>query len=458
LRIFRVRPRRSPVNNKFLKYTQAVKPGIASGQIPVRKGGYIPHPLDLSHLTGKKLFVGLRGQSLPSRFDLRKENRMTKVKDQGPAGTCWAFATYASLESSLLPEENWDFSENNMKNLLAEICPEGFDRSFDGGGNQYVSTAYLARWSGPVREQDDPYDPFEGNCDTFSAKKHLKRVVYIPPRKSPTDNINLKMAIMNYGAVFTAIAYDDAYYNEQTASYYSPQGFPNHAICLAGWDDNYSRKKFKSSPPGDGAFIAKNSWGKEWGEQGYFYISYYDFWLGNDNALFYKAENPKSSQIIYQYDPLGWIASYGFESDTAWMANMFEANSNQTISGFSFYAASPNSSYTLYVYVNGTTGKPRTGKLAKKLEGKIDEPSYYVRYFSNPITVSKGQKFSMVVKLTTPDYNYPIPCEIRLNGISSKAQSQAGQGYISEDGKKWYDIYEEAQDSSVCLKAFANRK
>ena len=154
MRIFRILPQRSPLNSNFLKYTQAVKPGIASGQIPARQGGYIPHPLDLSHLTGKKIFIRLRGQSLPSSFDLRKENRMTEVKDQGPAGTCWAFATYASLESALLPEQKWDFSENNMKNLLAEACPEGFDRAFDGGGNQYISTAYLARWDGPVREQD----------------------------------------------------------------------------------------------------------------------------------------------------------------------------------------------------------------------------------------------------------------------------------------------------------------
>ena len=76
----------------------------------------------------------------------------------GNAGACWAFATYASLESYLMPGENWDFSENNMKNLLSSAYPEGFDRDNpNDGGNEFMSTAYLARWSGPVAESDDPY-------------------------------------------------------------------------------------------------------------------------------------------------------------------------------------------------------------------------------------------------------------------------------------------------------------
>jgi C1A family cysteine protease len=457
LRIFKRRPVQSPLSQAFLDYRQAIPSIMSISQKSFRKPGYIPHPFAFTHLSGKKIFLYYRGEALPTRYDLRTEGRMTPVKDQGSAGTCWAFATYGSAESCLLPEQDWDFSENNMKDLMAQNCSEGWDRSFDGGGNQWISTAYLARWSGPVREKDDPYNTNEGSCQTFPVKKHLKTVIFIPPRKSPTDNTNIKTAIMNYGAVFSAMAYNDAYYNESTSSYYATGGYPNHAVTLAGWDDNYSRKKFDPIPPGDGAYIVKNSWGKAWGDNGYFYISYYDLWIGMENAVYNKFENPKSNQVILQYDPLGWIASYGFESDTAWMANIFKATDRLSVSGFSFYTASPASSYSLYLYTNVKPGKPRSGTVAKQIQGTVDEPSYYTRSFSSPVAVNKGDLFSIVVKLTTPGYNYPLPCQIKLEGISSNARSKPGQGFISDNGNSWSDIYEVSKDASLCLKLFATQ-
>lgn len=457
LRIFRSRLTRCAVNPYFIKYFETI--GVQdTPEHEKRFNGYIPSPLQLPHLQGKKLFQKYRSMGMPSRYDLRKEGKLTPVKDQGPAGTCWAFATYGSMESCLLPGENWDFSENSMKNLLSSECPEGYDRPFDGGGNEWIASAYLLRWSGPVKESDDPYNPLQGNCREFSTVKHLQKVIYIPDRRSSLDNSNLKLAIQNYGAVFSCMYYDDAYYDAANYTYCTAAAeVPNHAICLVGWDDNYSRHRFKEKPEGDGAFIVRNSWGKEWGEDGYFYISYYDRWIGHSNAVFLKSVNPSRENILHQYDPLGWVGSYGFNKPTAWFANIFRADTAQHLHGCGFYAASPDSSYKIFVYTGVQPSQPRSGKLIQSFSGKIENPSYHIKTFTNPISIKNDQFFSIVVQLNTPDFNWPVPAEVPVDGYSSRAHSQAGQGFISESGKSWQDMYEVEKDASVCLKAIAQR-
>ena len=85
------------------------------------------------------------------------------------------------LESFLKPGENWDFSENNVKNMLISASPEGFDKSPNDGGNKFRSTAYLARWSGPVAESDDPYFPYSvTSSHDLLLQKHVQDVLFIP--------------------------------------------------------------------------------------------------------------------------------------------------------------------------------------------------------------------------------------------------------------------------------------
>ena len=183
-------------------------------------------------------------ENLPTSYDLRTLNKVTSVKDQGNAGTCWAFATYGSLESSLLPGENWNFSENHMKNLLSPSSPEGFDfgindsRGNDSGGIVLMSTAYLARWSGPVDENADPYSASSVYSPTefgLQVQKHVQDVYLIPNRTGSLDNSEIKSAIMKHGALSTSMYYNSTCDNSTTYSYYyngSSEG--NHGVDIVG--------------------------------------------------------------------------------------------------------------------------------------------------------------------------------------------------------------------------------
>ena len=59
----------------------------------------------------------------PAAYDLRAAGKLSPVRDQGRYGTCWAFASLASLESSLLPGAANDFSENNMAPVGSVASP-----------------------------------------------------------------------------------------------------------------------------------------------------------------------------------------------------------------------------------------------------------------------------------------------------------------------------------------------
>jgi probable HAF family extracellular repeat protein len=447
-------PTLAPLNPQFLKYTQNRRSGrFRNLAIGGSAFGYIPSPLDLSYLINIKPIHG--AEVLSHSYDLRTTGKLTSTKDQANCGSCWTFATYGSLESTLLPSETWDFSENNLKDS------HGFDLEPCEGGNALMAAAYLARWAGPVKEEDDPYNPSSNvSPPDLTPAGHIQEVIIIPGIENALDDAatrSLKKAVMNFGAILTYIFFDGAYYNANNHTYYRPStsASVNHAVDIVGWDDNFNKNKFSTVPPGDGAFIVRNSWGTSWGDNGYFYVSYYDTTIGKDNYVFNNAEDISNYSRTYQYDELGWTNSFGYESDTAWFANIFSAVANEKLSAVSFYTATPASTYEIYIYTNITSG-PISGTLVASQGGKILFPGYHTILINSDILVTTGQKFSIVVKLTTPLYNYPIPVEQPFAYYSSKATAHAGESYISSTGTYWKDITTTYANTNVCLKAFTS--
>lgn len=443
---------RAPFNEKFVDDLTNIHLLQSEEDSSLAKGtGYRPAPVSLDHLAQSST-SNKKALNLSSSYDLRSLNKVTAVRDQGNAGSCWSFATYGSMESCLLTDETWDFSENNLKNT------HGFDWAHDEGGNAFISAAYLSRWSGPITESADPYSDTSGVSPSgLTPVKHLQEVVFVPVRSSSTDNDTIKNALVNYGALYMAMYYNSSYYNASSYSYYyNGSSSANHAVTIVGWDDNYSRNNFSRVPSGDGAFIVKNSWGTSWGNNGYFYISYYDTKFGYDeNALFVTPEATTNYSQIYQYDTLGWVSSLGYSSTTGWLANIFTAAGSETLKAVSFYTASTSNTYELRIY-RGVGSSPVSGTLVSTQTGSISESGYFTIPLSSSVALTAGQKFSVVLKLTTSNYSYPIPIEVPVSGYSSSATASSGQSYISSNGTTWTDLTNVYRNTNVCLKAFTN--
>jgi C1A family cysteine protease len=407
--------------------------------------------VSLNHLN----YITFTDSSTPAYYDLRILNRVTPVKDQDRLGTCWIFATYGSLESYLKPEESWDFSENSLKNLLIVASPEGFDISPSDGGNHFKTTAYLARWDGPVAESDDPYSPYSITSSyDLSSQKHVQNVLFLSDRKDSLDNTEIKQAVQNYGAIYTSLYFNNTFYSPTNCSYYyNGSSGSNHGVDIVGWNDSFDRHKFSVIPPGDGAFIIKNSWGSNWGDDGYFYVSYYDSKIGTSNSCF-MAESPDNYKFIYQYDPLGWTSALGYSNPSAWCANIFTAKSNEILKAVSFYTTDSNSTYELYIYTNSESNPiNQLGSIFSK-NGTISKAGYHTIPLNSGVQLKAGQKFSIVLKLTNPEYNYPIVIEKPISRWSSKAKANTGESFISSNGITWTDITTYYSNTNVCVKAF----
>jgi C1A family cysteine protease len=451
-----------PFNPAFVEYWNEVnQPGHIQRKVVTSTGhtlGKVPSPVNFSHLAQQP--SPLASITLPSSYDLRALGKMTAVGAQGSCGACWTFATFGALESTLMPAEIRSFSENNLKDL------HGFDSLPCDGGNTSFASAYLARWGGPVNTSDDPYQTAVTNTSPpgLPAQKHVQNINVYARRTSTAapgwDNTILKTALMTDGALHTSMKWFDAAYNDATAAYYySGTLKTDHDVTLAGWDDNYPVANFNSpKPPGPGAFLIKNSWGTTWGQGGYFWISYYDtMYAMTDESYSYVDAEPTTNYIRkYDYDPLGLVANYGYNNTTAWFANIFPAVASEQLAAVSFWVASNASPYTIYVYTN-VTGSPIAGTLAATTTGILPLAGYHTVVLPNPVQLTAGQKFSVVVQLTTPSANNPIPIEYALANFSSQATASPGQSFISQNGNTWADTTTAyAATANVCLKAFTN--
>ena len=444
----------TPLSPAFLRWQADYPLGTMEWGISGLGLGEVPSPLDLSYARG----THVRAASdllYPASYDLRTLGRVTSVKDQGTGNTCWAFATMASLESCLLPGEADDFSEDNL------VLTDDFDwfnaatpaQLYDEGGNSTMAMAYLVRWSGPVLEADDPYG--DGLTPTaLTVRKHVQDVSMIPARASATDNSNVKWLVMTYGAIAASMYMNDssANYNSTThAYYYNGTTGSNHGVDIVGWDDNYPAANFATEPPGNGAFIVRNSWGTSWGDGGYCYVSYYDSMLGRDSPmLVYDGAQPTTNYSrIYQYDPLGWLGTFNAgQSATGWMANVFTAQASASLSAVGFYAVGLNMSYEVWAGSSLTT-------LTQRTSGTLATMGYHTVSLPTPMAVAGGQPFVVAVKLTMTGGNNPIPIDYAISGYSDGATARVGRSYYSSNGANWQDLAVNCSPpANACLKAY----
>ena len=205
----------------------------------------------------------------PSSYDWRNQGRVSGVKDQASCGSCWAFATVANLEGLYYAKKKVmkTFSEQ----MLVDCDTQ--DSGCNGGLMQYAFN-WIKSNGGIMYEKDYPYTGTDGTCKSDKSKYADFKVTGYKKLGSSTqtwscvDEDQIKEFLYETGPL--AIALNADYLSSYTGgivdytSSKCPKSGINHAVTLVGYGTDASSSM--------DYWIVKNSWGKSWGESGYFRI------------------------------------------------------------------------------------------------------------------------------------------------------------------------------------------
>lgn len=427
---------------------------------------------------------------LPSSYNANDNNVVTSVKDQGTTGSCWAFSMISAAESSILSKslsqkDSLDLSEAHHvwfahKSYVEKTDSDtasgdgvNADSPYESGGNWYRSTFALARGMGFAQESDYPFYPDNienmGNypeSSRYVSKYYLRESHEIPV----TETTTIKNKIITNGSVMAAFYMNAQYINadENKYCYYYPEeSLTNHQITIVGWDDEYSLTNFKTDnqPEGNGAWIVKNSFGSSWGNDGFFYISYYDKTLKDFSCV--DVTSSEDYLSIYQYDGYGFgtgVSASTSNSETvktATMANVFTATKDESLKSVSFYTLNGAQDCTIEIYTGVSkdhTTPTENGKCVSTQTETFSYDGYHTVDLAEPVSITQGECFSVLVTITSE-----TAATIAVEGQSGLSDGSFIRNYSSSSGQSYYKFgsssWKESSTTNynnVCIKALTS--
>ena len=208
---------------------------------------------------------------IPKCFDWRQRSPqiVSKVKDQGKCSSSWAFAAVAQMESAYALQARKPLIELSTQQVVS--C----DRKSDGcnGGMPYKAMDYVLDARGIQTEGRYPYlsgtDNQKRSCSFNRTRIHASITgsfhITISTQPTADDEYDMMVYLYRNGPITACLnAGNLQFYSHTVLSYCgSNHRRITHCVVLTG---------FGVTESGIPYWIARNSWGDDWGDEGYFLI------------------------------------------------------------------------------------------------------------------------------------------------------------------------------------------
>nr|ACG60902.1 cathepsin C [Penaeus chinensis] len=211
---------------------------------------------------------------LPENFDWRNVegvNYVSAVRDQASCGSCYTFASMAQLEARLRMvtrnqrQDVFSTQDAVSCSVLSQGCMGGF---------AYLIAGRYAVDQGVVAEECNPYTALDDPCDTDTscARTYVSEYEYVGGYYGACNEELMLQALVEKGPLPVGYMVYDDFYNYGGGIYhhtgfkndFNPLEVTSHAVLLVGYGvDNATGEKY---------WTCKNSWGADWGEDGFFRI------------------------------------------------------------------------------------------------------------------------------------------------------------------------------------------
>ena len=240
-----------------------------------------------------------------------------------------------------------------------------------------------------------------------------------------------------------------------------------HVVTVVGWDDTFAADNWPEDrrPPADGAWIAKNSWGADWGNAGYFLISYYDMSLNGICTFEYvTGENGPDLNTLeilaHDHMPAENIHSTLF-TDPVYAASIFTIEADSVLQYVSAMTGDLDTTVTASVYLlNGDAATPEDGTLLGSYTETFRYAGYHRLTLDGGLQLPAGGRIAVAVLETVPAGDGVKYALVNTSGMNLKGAEEhnaiagrygitvsryatgiinRGESFVSFESGKWTD-------------------